>query len=161
VLIKILRAFLRPYSRPLALIVALQLAATIATLYLPTLNADIIDNGVVKGDTGYIMTLGGVMLAISLGQILCSIVAVFYSARTSMAVGRNLRAAVFHRCRTSPPARSASSAAPSLITRTTNDVQQVRCWRCSPSPDGHRPDHVRRRDHHGAEPGTCRSPRCC
>jgi ATP-binding cassette subfamily B multidrug efflux pump len=125
VLIKTLRAFMRPYGRPLALIVVLQLAATIATLYLPTLNADIIDNGVVKGDTGYIMALGGLMLGISLGQICCSIGAVYFSARTSMAVGRDLRAAVFHRVQDFSAREVGRFGAPSLITRTTNDVQQV------------------------------------
>jgi ATP-binding cassette subfamily B protein len=125
VLIKILRAFLRPYARPLALIVTLQLAATIATLYLPTLNAEIIDNGVIKGDTGYIMGLGGVMLGISLGQICCSIVAVYFSARTAMSVGRDLRAAVFTRVQDFSAREVGKFGAPSLITRTTNDVQQV------------------------------------
>jgi len=125
VLIKLLRSFLRPYGRPLALIVGLQLAATIATLYLPTLNAEIIDNGVVKGDTGYILTLGGIMLLISLGQICCSVGAVFFSARTSMAVGRDLRAAVFHRVQDFSAREVGRFGAPSLITRTTNDVQQV------------------------------------
>ena len=124
-LIKLLRSFLRPYGRPLALIVGLQLAATIATLYLPTLNAEIIDNGVVKGDTGYILTLGGIMLLISLGQICCSVGAVFFSARTSMAVGRDLRAAVFHRVQDFSAREVGRFGAPSLITRTTNDVQQV------------------------------------
>jgi ATP-binding cassette, subfamily B, multidrug efflux pump len=125
VLIKILRSFLRPYGRPLALIVTLQLAATIGTLYLPTLNADIIDNGVIKGDTGYILTLGGIMVAISLGQICCSVGAVFFSARTAMAVGRDLRAAVFHRVQDFSAREVGRFGAPSLITRTTNDVQQV------------------------------------
>ena len=124
-LIKILRSFLRPYGRPLALIVTLQLAATIATLYLPTLFADIIDNGVVKGDTGYIMSLGGIMVAISLGQIVCSVGAVFFSARTAMAVGRDLRAAVFHRVQDFSAREVGKFGAASLITRTTNDVQQV------------------------------------
>ncbi len=124
-LIKILRAFLRPYGRPLALIVTLQLAATIATLYLPTLNADIIDNGVVKGDTGYIMNVGVVMLAISLGQICCSIGAVYFSARTAMGVGRDIRAAVFTRVQDFSAREVGRFGAPSLITRTTNDVQQV------------------------------------
>ncbi|MGH6657676.1 MAG: ABC transporter ATP-binding protein [Actinocrinis sp.] len=124
-LIKTLRAFLRPYSRPLAVIVTLQLAATIATLYLPTLNADIIDNGVVKGDTGYIMAVGALMLGISLGQILCSIGAVYFSARTSMAVGRDLRAAIFNRVQDFSAREVGRFGAPSLITRTTNDVQQV------------------------------------
>jgi ATP-binding cassette subfamily B multidrug efflux pump len=125
VLIKILRAFLRPYARPLAVIVMLQLASTIATLYLPTLNADIIDNGVVKGDTSYIVTIGALMLGISLGQILCSIGAVYFSARTAMSVGRDIRAAVFTRVQDFSAREVGRFGAPSLITRTTNDVQQV------------------------------------
>ena len=124
-LIKILRVFLRPYGRPLALIVVLQLASTIATLYLPNLNADLIDNGVVKGDTGYIMSTGAIMLAIALGQICCSIGAVYFSARTAMSVGRDLRAAVFTRVQDFSAREVGKFGAPSLITRTTNDVQQV------------------------------------
>jgi ATP-binding cassette subfamily B protein len=125
VLIKILRAYLRPYGRPLALVVLLQLAGTMASLYLPTLNADLIDNGVVKGDTGYITSVGGLMLAISLVQICCSVGAVYYSARTAMAFGRDLRAAVFTRVQDFSAREVGRFGAPSLITRTTNDVQQV------------------------------------
>ena len=104
----------------------LQFIQTLATLYLPTLNADIIDNGVVTGDTGYIMRVGGGMLAVTAAADRRSIVAVYFGARTAMAVGprhpgRHLRPGAG----ASPPARSASSARPSLITRTTNDVQQV------------------------------------
>ena len=107
------------------MIVILQLVSTLATLYLPTLNADIIDNGVVKGDTGYIMGAGGVMLAMTLAQIICSIVAVYFSARTSMGLGRDLRAAVFDRVQSFSAREVGRFGAPSLITRTTNDVQQV------------------------------------
>ena len=124
-LIKILREFMRPYGRPLALIVILQLAGTIAALYLPTLNADIIDNGVVKGDTGYIMNIGLIMLAVSFGQIISSIGAVFFSARTAMGIGRDLRTAVFTRVQDFSAREVGRFGAPSLITRTTNDVQQV------------------------------------
>jgi len=125
VLIKTLRSFLRPYKRPLALIVALQLVQTLAILYLPTLNADIIDNGVIKGDTGYIMRIGALMLAVSLAQIVCAIGATYFGARTSMAVGRDLRAAVFTRVQDFSARELGRFGAPSLITRTTNDVQQV------------------------------------
>jgi len=125
VLIKTLRSFLRPYKRPLALIIALQLVQTLAVLYLPTLNADIIDNGVVKGDTGYILRIGAVMLAVALAQITCAIGATYFGARTSMAVGRDLRAAVFHRVLDFSAREVGRFGAPSLITRTTNDVQQV------------------------------------
>jgi ATP-binding cassette subfamily B protein len=125
VLIKLLRAHLRPYKRPLILVVLLQLVQTLAGLYLPTLNADIIDDGVVKGDIGYILQLGGVMIAVSLVQILCSIGAVFYGARIAMAVGRDMRSAVFHRVQDFSAREVGQFGTPSLITRTTNDVQQV------------------------------------
>ena len=125
VLVRLLRAHLRPYSRQIALIVLLQLVQTLATLYLPTLNADIIDNGVVKGDTDYILRTGGFMLAITLAQIVCAIGAVYYGARTSMALGRDVRAAVFDRVQSFSAREVGRFGAPSLITRTTNDVQQV------------------------------------
>lgn len=96
-LIRLLRAHLKPYSRPISLLVLLQLVSTIAALYLPTLNADIIDDGVVKGDTGYILQIGAVMIAVTLAQAACSIGAVYYGARTAMAVGRDIRASVFDR----------------------------------------------------------------
>lgn len=124
-LVRLLRAYLRPYSRPIALVVLLQLVQTLATLYLPTLNADIIDKGVVKGDTGYILTIGGVMIAVTLVQIVCSIGAVYFGARTAMAVGRDLRGAVFDRVQSFSAREMGHFGAPSLITRTTNDVQQV------------------------------------
>jgi ATP-binding cassette subfamily B protein len=109
----------------LTLVVVLQLVQTLAGLYLPTLNADIIDDGVVKGDIGYILQLGGVMIAVSLVQILCSIGAVFFGARIAMAVGRDLRSAVFHRVQDFSAREVGQFGTPSLITRTTNDVQQV------------------------------------
>ncbi len=107
------------------MIVVLQLVQTLATLYLPTLNADIIDDGVVKGDTGYILRVGGVMIAVTLAQIVCSIGAVYYGARTAMALGRDVRAAVFDRVQSFSAREVGHFGAPSLITRTTNDVQQV------------------------------------
>ena len=124
-LIRLLRTHLRPYRRAIALVVLFQFVQTLATLYLPTLNADIIDNGVVKGDTGYIMRTGGFMLAITLVQIACSIVAVYFGARTAMAVGRDVRSAIFHRVQDFSAQEVGRFGAPSLITRTTNDVQQV------------------------------------
>ncbi|WP_371496986.1 ABC transporter ATP-binding protein/permease [Kitasatospora sp. NBC_00374] len=124
-LIRLLRAHLRPYSQPILLLVLLQLVSTIGMLYLPTLNADIIDDGVLKGDTGYILRIGGVMIAVSLAQVLCSIGAVYYAARTAMAVGRDIRAAVFDRVQSFSARELGQFGAPSLITRTTNDVQQV------------------------------------
>jgi ATP-binding cassette subfamily B multidrug efflux pump len=125
VLIRLLRAHLQPYKGPIVLVVLFQFVQTLATLYLPTLNADIIDNGVVKGDTGYIMRVGGGMLAITLVQIVCAIVAVYFGARTAMAVGRDVRAAIFGRVQGFSAREVGHLGAPSLITRTTNDVQQV------------------------------------
>ena len=124
-LIRLLRRYLRPYRGPITLVIILQFAATLASLYLPTLNADIIDSGVVKGDTGYIMHTGGLMLAITLGQILCSIAAVYFGAHTAMGLGRDVRAGVFGRVQEFSARELGHFGAPSLITRTTNDVQQV------------------------------------
>lgn len=124
-LIRLLRTHLRPYKKPIALLVALQLLQTSATLYLPTLNADIIDDGVVKGDTGYILEIGAIMIAVSLVQVFCNIGAVFYGARTAAALGRDVRAAVFDRVQSFSAREVGHFGAPSLITRTTNDVQQV------------------------------------
>ncbi|MER7842774.1 ABC transporter ATP-binding protein [Kitasatospora sp. NPDC096077] len=124
-LIRLLRAYLRPYSRQITLLVTLQLVSTLAALYLPTLNADIIDQGVVKGDTGYILRVGAVMIGVTLAQALCSVCAVYYGARTAMAFGRDLRASVFDRVQSFSAREVGQFGAPSLITRTTNDVQQV------------------------------------
>ncbi|MFF3326758.1 ABC transporter ATP-binding protein [Streptomyces sp. NPDC002889] len=124
-LIRLLRTHLSPYKRPIAFLVALQLLQTSATLYLPTLNADIIDNGVVKGDTGYILAVGALMIGVSVVQVLCNIGAVFYGARTASALGRDVRAAVFGQVQSFSAREVGHFGAPSLITRTTNDVQQV------------------------------------
>ncbi|MEU5053472.1 ABC transporter ATP-binding protein [Streptomyces sp. NPDC021096] len=124
-LVRLLRVHLRPYSGAIATVVLLQLVQTLATLYLPTLNADIIDKGVVKGDTGYILQTGGLMLAVTLAQVVCAVGAVYYGARTAMAVGRDLRGAVFDRVQSFSAREMGHFGAPSLITRTTNDVQQV------------------------------------
>jgi ATP-binding cassette subfamily B protein len=124
-LVRLLRDHLRPYRRWLAAVVALQLVGTMASLYLPSLNADIIDNGVSTGNTGYIVRTGGWMLSVSLVQIVCSIVAVYYGARTAMAFGRDVRGALFHRVSSFSAREIAQFGAPSLITRNTNDVQQV------------------------------------
>ena len=124
-LIRLLRSHLRPYRGSLALVVLLQFLQTLAVLYLPTLNADIIDNGVVKGDTGYIMRIGAFMLTVTLAQIVCSGGAVYFGARTAMAVGRDVRAAIFDRVQSFSVREVGRFGAPSLITRTTNDVQQI------------------------------------
>ncbi len=124
-LIKLLRTYLRPYTTALIAVVALQLVATMASLYLPSLNADIIDKGVAKGDTGYIVSTGGWMLLVTLVQIACSIAAVYFGARAAMSFGRDVRSAIFHRVGTFSAREVGTFGAPSLITRNTNDVQQV------------------------------------
>ncbi|MBT2505036.1 ABC transporter ATP-binding protein [Streptomyces sp. ISL-98] len=124
-LIRLLRGRLRPYARTIALVVVLQLAQILATLYLPNLNADIINNGVLTGDTGYVLSTGGVMLAVTLLQILAAATAVFFGARVAMGLGRDLRAAVFSRVQDFSVREVGRFGASSLITRTTNDVQQI------------------------------------
>ncbi|WP_345036062.1 ABC transporter ATP-binding protein [Streptomyces sannanensis] len=124
-LIRLLRTHLSPYKKPILLLVALQLLQTGATLYLPTLNADIIDKGVIRGDTGYILRFGGLMVAVSVLQVACNIGAVFFGARTAAALGRDVRGAVFDRVQSFSARELGHFGAPSLITRTTNDVQQV------------------------------------
>jgi ATP-binding cassette, subfamily B, multidrug efflux pump len=125
VLVRLLRIYLLPYRRLLAAVVALQFFGTLAALYLPSLNADIIDNGVAKADTGYILRVGAVMLAVTLVQVVCSVTAVYFGSRTAMGFGRDTRAAVFHQVGTFSSREVTAIGAPSLITRTTNDVQQV------------------------------------
>ncbi|MGW9632302.1 ABC transporter ATP-binding protein [Agromyces sp. NPDC055520] len=124
-LMKLLRRHLRPYWALLVGVVVFQLAQSIASLYLPTLNADIIDDGVAKGDTAFIISTGGVMLAITLAQVACAIAAVYFGARAAMAFGRDLRVAVFRRVADFSEQEVSRFGAPSLITRSTNDVQQV------------------------------------
>ena len=124
-LVRLLRTFLRPYARTVAVVMLLQFLQTLATLYLPTLNADIIDNGVVKGDTGYIVRVGALMLVITVFQVACAIAAVYLGARVAMALGRDVRGAVFDRVQSFSAREVGHFGAPSLITRTTNDVQQV------------------------------------
>ncbi|MET4539549.1 ATP-binding cassette subfamily B multidrug efflux pump [Arthrobacter bambusae] len=122
---KILVRFLRPHQRLLIAVVVFQLAQSIASLYLPTLNADIIDNGVATGDTDYILRMGGLMLLITLLQIACAVVAVYFGAKAAMGMGRDLRDAVFSRVGEFSEQEVTRFGAPSLITRSTNDVQQV------------------------------------
>ncbi|MER5431898.1 ABC transporter ATP-binding protein [Streptomyces sp. NPDC002588] len=124
-LIRLLRTYLRPYKKPLTLLVLLQFLQTCATLYLPTMNAHIIDKGVVEGDTGYILSYGGVMIGISLAQVVCNIGAVYYGARTASLLGRDIRAGVFDQVQSFSAREVGQFGAPSLITRTTNDVQQI------------------------------------
>ena len=88
-LVRILRRYLKPYKREIAIIIAFQLVATIAALALPALNANIIDTGILRGDTGYILRMGGWMLAVSLVQAAATIAAVYFGARAAMAFGRD------------------------------------------------------------------------
>lgn len=122
---KLLVQYLRPHRRLLFAVVVFQLAQSIASLYLPTLNADIIDEGVAKGDTGYILGTGSLMLLITLLQIACSITAVYFGAKAAMGLGRDLRGAIFTRVGEFSEQEVTRFGAPSLITRSTNDVQQV------------------------------------
>ncbi|MGV9211261.1 ABC transporter ATP-binding protein [Micromonospora sp. RB23] len=124
-LIRLLRGQLSPYSRPLMAVVLLQFVGTMASLYLPSLNADIIDKGVARGDTGYIVHTGGWMLLVSLIQIVCSIAAVYLGAQVAMGFGRDVRARLFSHVNRFSAREVARFGAPSLITRNTNDVQQV------------------------------------
>jgi ATP-binding cassette subfamily B protein len=124
-LARLLRTYLRPYARELSAIVALQLIAQLASLYLPSLNGDIIDKGVTTGDTWYILRTGSVMLAVAGLQIACTLVAVYFGARAAMAYGRDLRGAIFHHIGSFSQREVGKFGAPSLITRTTNDVQQI------------------------------------
>ena len=124
-LLRLVRTRLAPYKAPIAVIVVLQLIGTLAMLYLPSLNAEIIDEGVRVGDTGFIRERGAVMLVIALVQVLCAVVAVWFAARTAMGFGRDLRAQIFERVGSFSAREVQHFGAPSLITRETNDVQQV------------------------------------
>src|SRR6201993_3866385 len=124
-LLGLLRKYVRPYRSLLAIVALLQVVSSLASLYLPTVNAAIIDDGVAKGDTTRIMELGAVMLAVSGLQVLCSVGAVYFGSRTGMGFGRDLRSAIFNHVTGFSAHETARFGAPSLLTRTTNDVQQI------------------------------------
>ncbi|MET0468961.1 MAG: ABC transporter ATP-binding protein [Aeromicrobium sp.] len=124
-LIALLRHHLRPYRVPVLVVCLFQLVQTLATLYLPGLNADIIDEGVAKGDVGHIWQVGAMMLGVTVLQVVCNVVAVYIGSRVAMAVGRDLRAAVFGTVQSFGSREMAAFGPPTLITRNTNDVQQV------------------------------------
>lgn len=125
VLTRLLRSHLRPYRRVLLAIVGLQAVQALASLYLPTLNADIVDKGILQGDNAYIRSIGLIMLGVTLVQVVFSVGAVYLSAKVAMSFGRDVRGDLFHRV-TDFSAREVNQVgAPSLITRITNDVQQV------------------------------------
>ncbi|MCB2412080.1 ABC transporter ATP-binding protein/permease [Demequina sp. TTPB684] len=122
---KLLVRSVAPYKGLLWAVLAFQLAQSVANLYLPGLNADIIDNGVATGDTGYIWRVGTVMLGLSFLQAGCAITGVYFGAKLAMRVGRDVRSQVFARVGTFSENEVQHFGAPSLITRSTNDVQQV------------------------------------
>lgn len=124
-LIRVLRTFLRPYKALLLAVVALQAIQATASLYLPNLNADVIDRGVVPGDTAYIWRRGGLMLAVTAVQMLFSVVAVYVGARVAMGFGRDVRRALFRRVSDFGVQEVGAFGPPSLINRITNDVQQI------------------------------------
>jgi len=124
-LLALVRRYVRPYRRLVAAVMVLQTVSTLASLYLPTVNAAIIDDGVAKGDTGLIGRLGLVMLAVTALQGGCAIGAVYFGSRTGMGLGRDVRAAMFGHITTFSDSETARFGAPSLLTRTTNDVQQI------------------------------------
>ena len=124
-LTRLIVAYLSRYRAYVVAVVALQSVATAAMLYLPTLNADIIDNGVAKGDTGYIMRIGGWMLVVVLLQVICTVSGQYFGARGALAAGRDIRHDLLHRVNTFSAREVGTFGAPSLITRNTNDVQQI------------------------------------
>jgi ATP-binding cassette subfamily B multidrug efflux pump len=124
-LFRLVRTFAGRYRKWLAIVFVAQFVQTIAALYLPTLNADIIDNGVIKADTHYILSTGGIMLAIAVGQVTAMVIAVYFGAKTAMAIGRDIRKALFDRVQEFSAREVGQFGAPSLIVRSTNDVQQV------------------------------------
>jgi ATP-binding cassette, subfamily B, multidrug efflux pump len=124
-LLALLRQYAQPYRWLVAAVMMLQLVSTLASLYLPTVNATIIDDGVAKGDTATIVKLGGVMLAVTALQAVCSIGVVYFGSLTGMGFGRDLRAAMFHHVTAFSAHETARFGAPSLLTRTTNDVRQI------------------------------------
>ncbi len=124
-LMALLREYVRPYRGLLAIVAVLQLVSTLASLYLPTVNAAIIDDGVAQGNTQKIVELGGVMLVVSALQVVCAVGAVYFGSRAGMGFGRDLRSVIFHHVTGFSAQETARFGAPSLLTRTTNDVQQV------------------------------------
>jgi ATP-binding cassette subfamily B multidrug efflux pump len=121
----LLRQYVRPYRGLLSVVAVLQLISTLASLYLPTVNAAIIDDGVAKGDLRTIVELGGVMLGVTGLQVVCAVGAVYFGSRAGTGFGRDLRSAIFNHVTSFSAEETARFGAPSLLTRTTNDVQQI------------------------------------
>jgi ATP-binding cassette subfamily B multidrug efflux pump len=128
VLIRLVRGYLGKYKKWLLLIVAFQIVQAIAQLVLPTLNANIIDNGALKGDTSYIWKVGGIMLAVTFVQVVFAVFATYYGSRTAMGFGRDVRKDLYHTVMSYSAREVGQFGAPSLITRITNDVQQVQVF---------------------------------
>ncbi|MEV8213864.1 ABC transporter ATP-binding protein [Leifsonia sp. NPDC077715] len=124
-LLRLSLRFVRPYWRAVTAVVILQLIATMAALYLPTLNADIIDKGVVKGDTDFIWRTGGMMLIVCFVQVIAAVAATYFGARASMSAGADIRRSFYRKVDALPSLDLARWGTPTLITRNTNDVQQV------------------------------------
>ena len=124
-LIKLIGRYAKPYTWHILAVLALQAISTAATLYLPSLNADIIDQGVAQGDVPYIWTTGRVMLAVAFVQVIAAVIAVWFGARSAMGLGRDIRAKVFRRVARYSAEDMGHFGTPTLITRGTNDVQQV------------------------------------
>jgi ATP-binding cassette subfamily B protein len=123
--IPLLRTYLKPYRGQIVVVLGLLLIGAIGQLYLPTLNGEIINNGVAKGDTDYILRIGGWMLAASFALAIAAVAATYFGARISMGFGRDVRSAIFRKVETFSQVEVNTFGAPSLITRNTNDVQQV------------------------------------
>jgi ATP-binding cassette subfamily B protein len=124
-LLRLLRRYAGPYRGAVAVVAIFQMISTLASLYLPTINAAIIDDGVAKGDTGTIVELGVMMLGVTALQVVCAIGAVYFGSRVGMGFGRDLRSAMFHHVTGLSAEETAHFGAPTLLTRTTNDVQQI------------------------------------
>lgn len=124
-LITLLRKHLAPYTTFIAILLVLQFVSTLATLYLPSLNGRIVDEGIAVGDTGMIITLGGQMLMFSVVQIAVTVAATYLAARTASGVARDLRGNVFDRVSSFSAQEVNQFGAPTLISRSTNDVTQV------------------------------------
>ncbi|MGB7981248.1 MAG: ABC transporter ATP-binding protein [Candidatus Nanopelagicales bacterium] len=127
-MIGLLRYHLSPYRRALVLVIGLLIVQVLGTLYLPALNADIINNGVAKGDTGYIVRVGGWMLLVAVLVVVTAIIGLYYASRTSMSVGRDMRGRTFRAVQRFSLREMNTFGAPTLITRNTNDVQQVQMF---------------------------------
>ncbi len=151
---RLLSAFLRPYWKQLTLVVSLVLIQSFANLYLPSLMAQIINNGVSLGNTGYIMRIGAYMLLVTLLLGVSSIFGVYWGSKTAMAFGRDVRSSLFRKVESFSQNEINQFGAPSLITRNTNDVQQVQMMVAIGSHrDDRSTDHGYRRHHHGPAAG--------